>query len=102
MEDSRENSLARMQYDLRRILHFLDARVLLKPEVCIAHAATRFDAEGRLTDETTLKFLGEQMRALQRWTVREQVAARAESGCRTEAASGLYGWWPALACLDCA
>jgi chromate reductase len=70
---------ARMQYDLRRILHFLDARVLLKPEVFIAHAATRFDAEGRLTDETTLKFLGEQMRALQRWTMREQAAAQAEA-----------------------
>jgi chromate reductase, NAD(P)H dehydrogenase (quinone) len=70
---------ARVQYELRRILHSLEARVLLKPEVFIANAKAKFDAEGRLVDETTLKFLGEQMQALQRWIVRERAAAAAEA-----------------------
>lgn len=70
---------ARMQYDLRRILHFLDARVLLKPEIFIGNAKAKFDAEGRLVDETTLKFMADQMQALRRWIVRERAAAQAEA-----------------------
>ncbi|HSV34172.1 MAG TPA: NADPH-dependent FMN reductase [Ramlibacter sp.] len=69
---------ARMQYDLRRIFHSLEAQVLLKPEVFIGHANTKFDAEGRLVDEVTLKFLADQMQALRRLIVREQAASRAE------------------------
>ncbi|HKX41115.1 MAG TPA: NADPH-dependent FMN reductase [Burkholderiaceae bacterium] len=57
----------RMQYDLRRTLHYLDAHVLLKPEVFIGHAPTKFDEQGRLVDETTRKFLADQMVALQAW-----------------------------------
>jgi hypothetical protein len=53
--------------------------VLLKPEVFIGNAKAKFDAQGRLVDETTLKFLGEQMQALQRWIVRERAAAEAEA-----------------------
>jgi chromate reductase len=70
---------ARVQYDLRRILHSLEARVLLKPEVFIGNAKAKFDAQGRLVDETTLKFLGDQMQALRRWIVRERAAAEAEA-----------------------
>lgn len=70
---------ARMQYELRRVLHFMEARVLLKPEVFIGHAAAKFDAEGQLTDDTTRKFIAEQMQALARWIVRERAAAQAEA-----------------------
>ena len=56
---------ARMQYELRRILHCLEARVLLKPEIFIGHANTKFDADGRLTDETTRGLLKQQMTAFQ-------------------------------------
>lgn len=70
---------ARMQYELRRILHFLEARVLLKPEVFIGNAKAKFDAQGQLTDETTLKFIGEQMVALRRWIVRERAAVQVEA-----------------------
>lgn len=70
---------ARMQYDLRRILHFLEARVLLKPEVFIGNAKAKFDAGGRLVDETTLGFMADQMQALWRWIMRERAAARAEA-----------------------
>lgn len=70
---------ARMQYELRRILHFLEARVLLKPEVFIGNAKAKFDEQGHLKDETTLKFIGEQMVALRRWIVRERAAVQAEA-----------------------
>ena len=61
---------ARMQYDLRKILHFLEANVLLKPEVFIAGAQAKFDAQGVLIDETTRGFISDQMRALRDWTLR--------------------------------
>jgi len=59
-----------MQYDLRKILHFLDAHVLLKPEVFISAAQTKFDAYGALVDDATRTFIGSQMRALHSWTLR--------------------------------
>ena len=58
---------ARVQYDLRRVMLFLNASVLVKPEVFVGMAGTKFDAEGRCTDEGTRKFLGAQMAALQQW-----------------------------------
>src|SRR5260370_19867348 len=48
---------ARVQYDLRRILGQLVAHVQPKPEVFIGAAHTKFDAQGKLTDEATRKFL---------------------------------------------
>lgn len=63
---------ARVQYDLRKVLLYLDAMVLAKPEVFIGMAATKFDAEGRCTDETTRKFVGDQMAAFERWIVAVQ------------------------------
>ncbi len=44
---------ARVQYDLRKILTQLWGHVLPRPEVFIGNSASKFDAEGRLTDETT-------------------------------------------------
>ena len=58
---------ARVQYDLRKVMLYLNAMVLVKPEVFIAQAATKFDAQGQCTDETTRKFVGEQMAAFERW-----------------------------------
>lgn len=54
---------ARMQYDLRRVLHCLEAQVLLKPEIFIGHAAGKFDSNGFLTDEPTRQLLKQQMAA---------------------------------------
>ena len=42
---------ARMQYQLRQCFVFLDSRVLNKPEVMIGGGVSKFDAEGKLTDE---------------------------------------------------
>ena len=59
---------ARMQYDLRKILLYLNAMVLAKPEVFIGMAHTKFDiASGRCTDEVTRKFMTDQMAAFERW-----------------------------------
>ena len=69
---------ARGQYDLRRILSGLGVLWLARPEVFIGMAAGKF-AEGKLTDETTRKFLTEQMTALEDW-VRRMKRAFPEGG----------------------
>jgi chromate reductase len=63
---------ARVQYDLRRILTQLWGHVLPRPEVFIGNSAGKFDAEGRLTDETTRKFLTDQLAGFKDWIVRMQ------------------------------
>ena len=61
---------ARAQYDLRKMFVYLDAHLLNKPEVMISAAHTRFDADGKLTDEATRKFLASLLTALRDWTQR--------------------------------
>lgn len=58
---------ARVQYELRRVLHCMDAHVLAKPEIFVGNAKAKFDAAGRLTDDITRAFVKDQMQALQRW-----------------------------------
>ena len=60
---------ARGQYDLRRILAGLAVHWLAKPEVFIGMAAGKF-TDGKLTDETTRKFLTDQMVAFEDWIKR--------------------------------
>jgi chromate reductase len=60
---------ARAQYDLRRILSGLGVVWLARPEVFIGMAASKF-ADGKLTDETTRKFLTDQMIAFEDWVGR--------------------------------
>jgi chromate reductase len=61
---------ARVQYDLRRILGQLVAHVQPKPEVFIGAAHTKFDAQGKLTDEMTRKFLTELLAGFKVWIER--------------------------------
>jgi chromate reductase len=61
---------ARVQYDLRRVLAQLWAHVLPRPEVFIGNAAGKFDAQGRLTDETTRKFLTDLLAGFGPWIAR--------------------------------
>ena len=61
---------SRAQYDLRKMCVFLNAYPINKPEVMISQSATRFDAEGRLTDEATRKLIAQQVVALRDWTLR--------------------------------
>jgi chromate reductase, NAD(P)H dehydrogenase (quinone) len=50
---------ARAQYDLRKCFVFLDMPAVNQPEVMISAAATKFDQNGNLTDETAKKLIGQ-------------------------------------------
>jgi len=55
---------ARVQYDLRRAMVFLDAFVLNKPEIFIGSCASKFDEKtGELKDEATRNFIKQQLAA---------------------------------------
>jgi len=62
----------RNQYDLRRMLVQLWAHPLPRPEVFIGSANTKFDAQGKLTDETTRKFLTDLLAGFKDWILRMQ------------------------------
>jgi chromate reductase len=64
---------ARAQYHLRQVLVFMNTFTLNKPEVFINHSAQKFDASGELTDETTQKFLLDQLLALKTLALRVKV-----------------------------
>ncbi len=63
---------ARVQYDLRKILVQLWAHLLPRPEVFIGMVSTKIDAQGRLTDETTRKFLTDLLAGFKDWILRVQ------------------------------
>ncbi len=66
---------ARAQYQLRQMLVFLNAFPINKPEVFIAQAPSKFDADGRLTDEATRGFIRQLLESLEQWTARLQRSA---------------------------
>ena len=51
-------------YQLRQVLSIMSCHVLPGGEVLVGGAGSKFDAEGRLTDEGTRKFLGEHLAKL--------------------------------------
>jgi chromate reductase, NAD(P)H dehydrogenase (quinone) len=61
---------ARVQYDIRRILGQLWAHVLPRPEVFIGSATSKFDAQGKLTDDASRKFLSDLLVGFKDWIVR--------------------------------
>lgn len=60
----------RAQYHLRQTFVFTDTPAMLKPEVILPLAAQRFDAEGRLTDESTRDLVKRFLEAFAVWTRR--------------------------------
>lgn len=61
----------RVQYDLRRMLVFLDALTLNKPEVFIGSCAAKFDDKtGDLKDDATRNFIKQQLEAFARFIER--------------------------------
>ena len=55
---------ARVQYDLRKAMVFLDAFVLNKPEIFVGGCASKIDEKtGELKDETTRNFIKQQLAA---------------------------------------
>jgi len=66
---------ARVQYDLRKMMVFLDALTLNKPEIFIGSCATRFDEKtGELKDEPTRTLLKQQLEAFAKFI--------AQHGCK--------------------
>ena len=57
---------ARVQYDLRKVLVYMNTFTVNKPEVFIGQAASKFNAQGELTDEATAKFIGDLLLSLQK------------------------------------
>jgi chromate reductase len=60
---------ARAQYHLRQMFIFMDGNLLNKPEVMISGAMSKFDADGKLTDEPTRQIIAAQLVALKAWTL---------------------------------
>ena len=58
---------ARAQYHLRQVFIFLNGHILNKPEVMIASAGKRFDAQGNLTDADTREYVRKLVAALVEW-----------------------------------
>lgn len=61
---------ARAQYHLRQSCIFLNMYPLNQPEVMVAQAQNKIDADGRLTDDETRRRIGELLAALVAWTRR--------------------------------
>ncbi len=58
---------ARAQYHLRHMFVFLNAHILNRPEVFIGAASTKFDAAGKLTDQSTRDFVAAMLLAFDAW-----------------------------------
>lgn len=62
---------ARVQYDLRKILVFLDALTFTRPEIFVANCASKFDDKtGALTDETSRNFIKQQLEGFEKFIAR--------------------------------
>ena len=61
---------ARAQFHLRQCFIFLNGLVMNRPEVMIPSAQTKFDAEGKLTDQPTQDFIAAHLAALKAWVLR--------------------------------
>jgi chromate reductase len=61
---------ARAQYHLRQCFIFLNGMVMNRPEVMIPAAQTKFDADGKISDQVTLDFIKAHLTALKAWVLR--------------------------------
>lgn len=58
---------ARVQYDLRKVLLFVNAMTMVKPEVFVGAVQTKFSADGTCTDEPTRRFVAAHATAFEAW-----------------------------------
>ncbi len=61
---------ARAQYDLRKMMVFLNMFPVNQPEVMIGNAGEKFDEQGNLTDEKTRDHIRKLLQNLVEWTQR--------------------------------
>lgn len=61
---------ARAQYHLRQVCVYLNILPINQPEVFVAAANRKFDADGRLSDEPARKLVAQLMQSLVTWTLR--------------------------------
>lgn len=61
---------ARAQTQLRQAFNFTNTPAMLQPEILVARAREKFDAEGRLTDDVTRAFLGKFLVTFVTWAAR--------------------------------
>lgn len=61
---------ARGQSQLRQAFEFTNCYAMPQPELLVFRAHEKFDAEGRLTDEPTRRFLGQYLEAFAAWVLR--------------------------------
>jgi len=54
----------RMQLAFHAVFQFLDMRPVYKPEILIAQANTKFDAQGKFTDEKAKELIRQKLQAL--------------------------------------
>ncbi len=59
---------ARAQYHLRQSFVFFNMHAFNRPEVIVTFAKQKFNENGRLTDETSRKFIRELLEGLVAWT----------------------------------
>jgi chromate reductase len=69
---------ARAQYHLRQSFVFLNMHPLNAPEVMVAFASEKFDAQGRLADPVARELIGQLLQKLVEWTRTLQGQAAAE------------------------
>jgi chromate reductase len=65
---------ARAQYHLRQSMVFLNMHPLNMPEVMVATATERFDADGKLIHAKSRELVARQLQALVNWTLRLNAA----------------------------
>lgn len=59
---------ARAQYHLRQMFVFLNMHPVNGPEVMVTLAQDKFDADGKLVDEDTKKYVSQLLQNLAKWT----------------------------------
>lgn len=58
---------ARMQYHLRQVMVFVEALVFNRPEVMLAQAQNKIDANGNLTDQATRDLIKQQLAGFEKF-----------------------------------
>jgi chromate reductase, NAD(P)H dehydrogenase (quinone) len=59
---------ARAQYHLRQMFVFLNMYPINAPEIIVTLAQDKFDANGKLIDENTKKYVSQLLQNLANWT----------------------------------